>query len=219
MIGRDDDRDLIADARRGDPAAFGALVRRYQDRLYPTLLRLTGQAQDAHDLLQDTFLRAYQKLGRFHGDSSFYTWIYRIAVNLALSDRRKRRPIVGLPGRDDPEGGSAREPAADTSRTDPSLPLEQDERDALVQRALNALSTESRAVVVMKDLDGLSYEEIATTLQIPIGTVRSRLHRARMELRDRLRGILDPDDPPPPPRPAEPQSAFSAPAHATGKAR
>jgi RNA polymerase sigma-70 factor (ECF subfamily) len=193
MIGRDDDRDLIADARRGDRAAFGALVRRYQDRLYPTLLRLTGRPEDAHDLIQDTFLRAYQKLGRFHGDSSFYTWIYRIAVNLALSERRKRRPIVGLSVRDDLEGGRL-EPASDVSRTDPSLPLEQDERDALVQKALNGLSFESRAVVVMKDLDGLPYEEIAQTLQIPIGTVRSRLHRARMELRERLRGVLDADE-------------------------
>src|SRR5881628_11926 len=91
MSGCLDDQCLIAACRAGKTEAFGVLVNRYQDRLYPTIFRLTGCAEDALDLLQETFLRAYEKLERFHGESSFYTWVYRIAINLALSDRRKRR--------------------------------------------------------------------------------------------------------------------------------
>jgi RNA polymerase sigma-70 factor (ECF subfamily) len=180
MIGRDDDQSLVAACRAGDTQAFGVLVRRYQDRLFPTVLRLTGHEEDAYDLLQDAFLRAYQKLGHFQGHSSFYTWIYRIAVNLALSGRRKRRPVA-----------ERIEPADDPRHSDPSLPLERAERDARIQVALNALAADHRAVVVLKDLDGLRYEEIATILGIPVGTVRSRLHRARGELRDRLRGLVE----------------------------
>jgi RNA polymerase sigma-70 factor (ECF subfamily) len=188
MIGRDDDQGLIDACRRGQTEAFGMLVRRYQDRLYPTVLRLTGSADDAHDLLQETFLRAYQKLGLFHGGSSFYTWVYRIAVNLALSDRRRRktaRPAVDVSTRE------TFDPPDDPSQTDPALPLERAERDARIQNALSALAADHRAVVVLKDLDGLRYEEIAEMLGIPVGTVRSRLHRARNELRLLLHGILE----------------------------
>jgi RNA polymerase sigma-70 factor (ECF subfamily) len=192
MDERDDDHALIAACREGDTQAFGVLVRRYQDRLYPTLARMTGSADDALDLLQDAFLKAYRKLGDFHGDSSFYTWIYRIAVNLALSERRKpahRRRWVGL----DRRGPDAIDPPDDPSRTDPGRSLDQDERDQLIQKALDRLSPDYRTIVVMKDIDGLRYEEIAETLSIPVGTVRSRLHRARGELRDLLRGVLDLD--------------------------
>lgn len=185
-----DDSSLVAASRAGDTEAFGILVRRYQDRLFPTLLRLTGCAEDAHDLLQDAFLRAYEKLDRFHGDSGFYTWVYRIAVNLTLSDRRRRRLPFGRTS----VRGEGFNPSADPVATDPARPLEQAERDALVQQALDALQPDHRAVVVMKDLDGLRYEEIADMLRIPIGTVRSRLHRARSELRERLRGLVD-DEP------------------------
>ena len=97
MTGTTDDLSLIAECRAGRTDAFGTLVQRYQDRLYPTALRLTGRAEDALDLLQDAFLRAFQKLGGFHGDSSFYTWVYRIMVNLALSERRKRSPRLLRP--------------------------------------------------------------------------------------------------------------------------
>ena len=91
MTGCNDDNSLIVACRAGRTEAFGVLVQRYQDRLYPTMLRLTGSADDALDLLQDAFLRAFEKLDRFQGESSFYTWVYRIAVNLALSGRRRRR--------------------------------------------------------------------------------------------------------------------------------
>ena len=96
MTGCNDDNSLIEACRAGRTEAFGVLVQRYQDRLYPTMLRLTGSADDALDLLQDAFLRAFEKLDRFQGESSFYTWVYRIAVNLALSGRRRRRVTVRL---------------------------------------------------------------------------------------------------------------------------
>ncbi len=187
MAQPEDDLALVAATRRGDVESFGILVRRYQDRLYSTLLRLSGCAEDARDLLQDAFLRAYEKLGHFHGESNFYTWIYRIAVNLALSDRRRRRSPVRARGIS-PE---TLDPPSDPRETEPSRPLEEAERDVLIHQALRALHPDHRAVVVMKDLDGLRYEEIAEILCVPVGTVRSRLHRARAELRERLRSLVD----------------------------
>ena len=187
MIGSDDENLLIEACRAGRTEAFGVLVKRYQDRLYPTMLRLTGSADDALDLLQDAFLRAFEKLDSFHGESSFYTWVYRIAVNLALSGRRRHRSLrIGGFGR----GDLTLDPPGDPTSTDPTLPIEQRERNSFIQAALDALADDHRAVVVMKEFDGLRYEEIAATLGVPVGTVRSRLHRARHELRDRLRGIV-----------------------------
>lgn len=191
MIRGRDDSWLIEACRAGHVEAFGELVGRYQDRLYPTALRLTGREDDARDLLQDAFLKAFQKLGRFRGESAFYTWIYRITVNLALSGRRGRRvaPATGLAPIDPPD------PAPES---DPALPLQRAEQDALVQSALDALGPEHRAVVVMKEFDGLRYEQIAAILGVPVGTVRSRLHRARSELRIRLQSLVDEDAVPAP---------------------
>ena len=188
MTGCNDDNSLILACRAGRTEAFGVLVQRYQDRLYPTMLRLTGSPEDALDLLQDAFLRAFEKLDRFHGESSFYTWVYRIAVNLALSGRRRRRVTarLGIGG----GRGEPLDPQDDSTLSDPTLPLERAERDDLIQTALNALADDHRAVVVMKEFDGLRYEEIAAILNVPVGTVRSRLHRARLDLRERLQGVV-----------------------------
>jgi RNA polymerase sigma-70 factor (ECF subfamily) len=192
MFGCHDDKCLIEACRAGNTEAIGILVSRYQDRLFPTVFRLTGCAEEAHDLLQDAFLRAFEKLDRFQGESSFYTWVYRIAVNLALSGRRRRRPILRL---SHDGGAGSLDPPYDSAESDPSAPLERAERERLIQDALNSLAPDHRAVVVMKEFDGLHYEEIGAMLGIPVGTVRSRLHRARCELRDRLRVLVDEDDP------------------------
>ncbi|GAC1448520.1 MAG: RNA polymerase sigma factor RpoE [Isosphaeraceae bacterium] len=189
-----DDQSLIDACRAGKTEAYGVLVRRYQDRLFATVLRLTDCAEDAQDLLQETFLRAYEKLGGFQGESAFFTWIYRIAVNLALSHRRRRRPAARL--RDDTGGGGGQsDQIVDARECDPSLALERLERERLIQDALNSLASDHRAVVVLKEFDGLRYEEIALILGIPTGTVRSRLHRARLELRERLRSLVDEEVP------------------------
>ncbi|WP_250846637.1 sigma-70 family RNA polymerase sigma factor [Aquisphaera insulae] len=164
-------------------------MRRYQDRLYPTLVRLTGSPENAQDVLQDAFIRAFEKLDQFHGESSFYTWIYRISINLALSARRRRRR-----GKDRVEAiplSPVVDPVDDSPGTDPGFALEHREREALVEAALKALAPDHRAVVVLKDFDGRRYEEIADLLDIPVGTVRSRLHRARCELRERLRPLVE----------------------------
>lgn len=188
MIAPDDDQRLVAASLAGDPDAFGHLVRLTQDRLYSTLFRISGSAEDARDLLQDTLLRAYENLDRFHGESSFYTWVYRIAINLAISEKRRRKAGWGRMAQADVDRV---EPSSDVTRTDPTLPLERAEQDARIQHALDQLHADHRLVVVMRDIDGMRYDEIANVLKVPIGTVRSRLHRGRAELRQRLDFLLE----------------------------
>lgn len=193
MTGCHDDLTLVEACRAGQTEAFGILVRRYQDRLYSTIVRLVGGPEDAQDVLQDAFVRAFEKLDQFHGESSFYTWVYRIAVNLALSGHRKRKQRRRLRSSDVGKAALGDEPVDDSSETDPSSAIERVEREAIIEAALAALGPEHRAVVVLKDFDGRRYEEISALLGIPIGTVRSRLHRARCELRQRLRSLVDVD--------------------------
>ena len=189
-----DDLSLVEACRSGQTEAFSLLVQRYQGRLYPTIARLVGSADDAEDILQDAFVRAFEKLDQFQGDSSFYTWIYRIAVNLALSGHRRRRvrSVLRLGHRRATARGT--HPADESAESDPAAPLERAERDQIVRAALDRLGPEHRAVVVL-NLDGRRYEEIGAILDIPVGTVRSRLHRARCELRDRLRALVDEPQP------------------------
>jgi RNA polymerase sigma-70 factor (ECF subfamily) len=179
-----DDPDLIAQCLRGDTAAFGLLVRRYQDRLFNTVYRMVGNADDAQDVVQEAFLSAFQSLDGFKGDSLFFTWLYRIAVNTAISHKRKHRVAVSLDsGRN---GEFPIEPHDPSAMSVPGHSLEQAEQERRVQLALSRLSVEHRAVLIMKDMEGQKYETMAEILQVPIGTIRSRLHRARLELRDLL---------------------------------
>jgi RNA polymerase sigma-70 factor (ECF subfamily) len=180
-----DDRRLIADCLQGDSAAFGELVRRYQDRLYNTVLRLVDNAEDAQDVVQDAFLQAYQALGGFKGDSQFFTWLYRIAINTAISLKRKQRVTLRMHG--NREEGGVVEPVDPSEFTQPGYALEQAEQERKIQQALGRLSAEHRAVLIMKDMEGQKYEVMAEVLEVPIGTIRSRLHRARLELREILK--------------------------------
>ena len=177
-----DDHRLIAACLGGDSRAFGILVRRYQDRLYSTVYRLLDNAEDAQDVVQEAFLHAYQSLESFKGDSLFFTWLYRIAVNTAISLKRKQKVMARI-GRD---GEPGVEPLDTSDASRPGHALEQAEQERRVQQALARLSPEHRAVLVMKDLEGQKYETMAEVLEVPIGTVRSRLHRARLELRELL---------------------------------
>ena len=154
-----DDLSLVEACRSGRTEAFSLLVQRYQGRLYPTIARLVGSADDAEDILQDAFVRAFEKLDQFQGDSSFYTWIYRIAVNLALSGHRRRRvrSVLRLGHRRATARGT--HPADESAESDPAAPLERAERDQIVRTALDRLGPEHRAVVVL-NLDGHRYEEI-----------------------------------------------------------
>jgi RNA polymerase sigma-70 factor (ECF subfamily) len=177
-----DDHRLIAECLRGRTAAFGELVQRYQDRLFNAIFRLVDNAEDAQDVVQDAFLNAYQSLDKFKGDSRFFTWLYRIGVNTAITMKRKHRVALSLNiGREHP-GGSA-EPLDDSDFGKPAHAMERAELEQRVQEALNRLSPEHRAVLILKDMEDQKYETIAEILRVPIGTVRSRLHRARLELR------------------------------------
>jgi RNA polymerase sigma-70 factor, ECF subfamily len=178
-----DDQQLIANCLAGDSAAFGELVRRYQDRLYNTVYRLVDNAEDALDVVQEAFLNAYQSLESFKGDALFFTWLYRIAVNTAISLKRKRRVLARITNRD---GEAIVEPADPSEMNRPGHALEQAEEEQKLHRALARLSAEHRTVLVMKELEGQKYEEMAEALEVPIGTIRSRLHRARLELRELL---------------------------------
>ncbi len=175
-----DDQQLIADCLQGRTAAFGELVSRYQDRLYNTVFRLVENAEDAQDVVQEVFLSCYQSLGSFKGDSLFFTWLYRIAINAAISYKRKRRPVLRL------EGGSMGpgDPTDNAETNRPDFALEMAEEEKRVHEGLKLLSPEHRVVLIMKDMEGRKYEEMAEILQVPVGTIRSRLHRARLELRD-----------------------------------
>ena len=177
-----DDRRLIAECLAGRTAAFGELVRRYQDRLFNAVVRVVDTAEDAADVVQDAFLNAFQSLNSFKGDSEFFTWLYRIAFNAAISLRRKKKAVLSFDG----DERAATEPVDPSEFTRPGVALERSEEDARLLAALNRLSPEHRMVLVLKELEGQKYEEIAEVLDVPIGTVRSRLHRARMELRDLL---------------------------------
>jgi RNA polymerase sigma-70 factor (ECF subfamily) len=179
-----DEPRLIADCLAGDSAAFGVLVRRYQARLFNTVYRLVDNAEDAQDVVQEAFLNAYQSLDTFKGDALFFTWLYRIAVNTAISLKRKQRVVLRLDsGRN---GESPLEPLDPSDHSRPGHALEQAEEEKRVRQALSRLSPEHRAVLVMKDMEGQKYEAMAEVLQVPIGTIRSRLHRARLELRELL---------------------------------
>lgn len=178
-----DDNRLIAECLEGNTAAFGELVRRYQDRLYNTVFRLVDNGEDALDVVQEAFLNAYQSLNSFKGDSLFFTWLYRIAVNTAISLKRKKRVLARIGDRN---GEFPTEPADPSDLSRPGHALEQAEEEQKLHRALGRLSPEHRTVLVMKELEGQKYEEMAEILQVPIGTIRSRLHRARLELRELL---------------------------------
>jgi RNA polymerase sigma-70 factor (ECF subfamily) len=178
------DHHLISECLHGDPTAYGVLVRRYQDRLYNTVYRMVGNAEDAQDVVQEAFLNAYQSLEGFKGDSLFFTWLYRIAVNTAISFKRKQRIALSLDAGKNGEHGIELADPSGINR--PGYGLEQAEQEHRIQLALNRLSAEHRAVLIMKDMEGQKYEAMAVILQVPIGTIRSRLHRARLELRDLL---------------------------------
>ncbi len=178
-----DDLKLIADCLKGDNAAFGELVSRHQDRLYNTVLRLLDNAEDARDVVQEAFLHAYQSLHTFKGDARFFTWLYRIAVNTAISYKRKRKLVLRLQPTGD---GIGIDPVDPSEASRPGHALDVAEQEKRVHDGLARLSLEHRSVLVLKDMEGMKYEEMAEILEVPVGTIRSRLHRARLELREIL---------------------------------
>ncbi len=188
MADTGDDRDqiLVRQVQRGDPDAFDGLVRRHQAGVYNLVRSMVGPNADAEDLAQEVFVRAHRSLGRFRGDSSVRTWLFAVAINLSRSYRTARHRRQGI-WVDSGEGTEAsvidRHPdAADVERSYM--------RRQLIQRALDALPLELREAVVLRDLHGMDYREIADMLEVPNGTVESRIFRARRRLRPMLGALL-----------------------------
>ena len=176
-----DDFQFVAAALAGQKEAFGQLVERYQDRLIHAISRYLGSVEDAHDVAQDAFVQAYTRLASFRGEAAFYTWLYRIAFNLAMTRVRRRRPMQSLDQAKDRLGNEPIDLGA-TAETN----ILREEQARVVHTALGQLDEEFRQVIVLRELEGCAYEQIAQILEIPVGTVRSRLYRARIQLRDLL---------------------------------
>lgn len=179
------DQELIDECLAGQSEAFGQLVLRYQDRLHNTLWNLTGSADDARDAAQDAFVHAFQKLDSFRGQSAFYTWLFRIAYNAAITlQRKQRRQHNSIETTREKAGIEPTDASPDAA---PSHAMEVQEQTAVVRAALDSLSEEYRTALILKEMEGLKYEEIAEIVGCPVGTVRSRIHRARSDLREILR--------------------------------
>ena len=187
---------FIEKLKRGDAAAFEKLVNERSGEIYGLLYRLTENGEEARDLTQETFLRAFQSINHFRGESDLRTWIYRIAINQARNRwrwwrRRRREATVSI---DEPEIGGGRLGLIATLKSptarDPEQHTLQNERERALQKALSGLRRVYREAVVLRDIEGFAYEEIAKTLNISVGTVKSRLARGRQELRRKLEGSL-----------------------------
>ncbi|MFZ5650106.1 MAG: RNA polymerase sigma factor [Bacillota bacterium] len=182
-----DDELLVRRSRDGDLDSFDELVSRYQSRVYTVAFRFMGNHADAGDLAQEAFIRAFQSLPTFRGDSSFATWLYRIVSNACRDELRKqqRQKKVSLDEMIMQPGGN---PSLAAAGPTPEEHLESIEMRDMVQRHLSELSGDHRLILVMRDIQGLSYEEIASALDCNVGTVKSRLSRARHALKNRLTG-------------------------------
>ncbi len=181
-----DDADLIRETLVGSTSAFGQLVCKYQDRLFHAMRHVAGLHEEAEDVCQEAFVQAYLKLDTFGGKSTFYTWLYRIAFNIWASRRRRKRPVASA--------DVAREIAGiepmDMAEA-PAEVVERNERSQQLRNAIAGLSDQHRAVIVLREMEGQDYETISEILGVPVGTVRSRLHRARSLLREDLKDKLE----------------------------
>jgi RNA polymerase sigma-70 factor, ECF subfamily len=179
------EQELIRETLEGNHDSYGELVNRYSDRLYSAMLHVTGSHNEAEEVVQESFVQAFIKLETFQGNSQFFTWLYRIAFNNTLSRHRRRRSDISLEfsresGGMDPEDRSEA----------PDASILRAERVALIHRALQSLTEEHRVILVLREMQELSYEEIAEVLGINLGTVRSRLSRARVQLKSILEQMM-----------------------------
>jgi RNA polymerase sigma-70 factor (ECF subfamily) len=181
-----DERELVSRCQAGDLSAFDNLMQQYEKKVYSLCFRMTGRPDDAADLAQDAFLKAYRAIHAFKGQSSFSTWLFRIVTNTCLDERRRRgrRPSVFSLDRPlETKDGELALTLPDNS-PDPLAAVVQSELQAEIQRLLNMLPADQKMVLILRDLEGYSYDEIAAALNITLGTVKSRLNRARSRLRE-----------------------------------
>lgn len=191
MTTEDTDQQLVERVQAGDKSAFNLLVLKYQHRVLKLVGRFVNDPAEAEDVAQEAFLKAYRALGAFRGDSAFYTWLYRIAINTAKNAlvSSRRRPVDFDLDLQDPDqyDRHAKLKEADT----PEGVLLTDEIREVVERALEQLPEDLRTAIVLRELEGLSYEEIAEAMDCPVGTVRSRIFRAREAIDKKLKPLLD----------------------------
>lgn len=185
---RNDDFDLISSFKSGDKSVFEQIILNHQDRIYNLCLYMLSNRQDAEDAAQDTFLKAYRSLNDFKPNASLYTWLYRIAVNTCID--YKRKPLLeSLFRRSDTGEEMVIEHPSDSPS--PEKEYESKQIRGAIKKALKKLSPKLRAVIVLKEMEGISYEEIADTLDVSIGTVKSRISRARDELKTLLKNFTE----------------------------
>ncbi len=185
------DMELVKRVQQGEKAAFDLLVLKYQHRIVKLVSRYVREPTDALDITQETFLKAYRALGNFRGDSAFYTWIYRIAINTAknyLVSLSRRPPEVDLDARD---GDSIDLEGLQRSLDTPERLLLTEEIRETILDAINKLPDDLREAITLREVDGMSYDEIATVMDCPIGTVRSRIFRARDAIDQRINPLME----------------------------
>jgi RNA polymerase sigma-70 factor, ECF subfamily len=185
------DAVLVKQCQRGDADAMGRLIIKYQDRLYNTILKICGNPDDAAELTQETFVKVLESIGSFRGQSGFYTWLFRVGVNLTLNfcSRKLRLGMRSLDITPGQQESSIASNLSDKREVDPAAAAENQELVGQVLTALEKLDDNQRAIVVLRDIEGLNYEQIAEILQVEMGTVKSRLSRARTALRELLQTV------------------------------
>jgi RNA polymerase sigma-70 factor (ECF subfamily) len=183
---------LVKRVQRGDKSAFDLLVRKYQHKVVKLVLRYVRNPAEAEDIAQEAFIKAYRALPQFRGDSAFYTWMYRIAINTAKNSlaSRDRSPIAYDLDLTDPEESHSVQTRLQDPDTPEGMALTEEIR-GIVNSAIEGLPEELKTAIVLRELDGLSYEEIAAAMECPVGTVRSRIFRAREAIDKRLREVFE----------------------------
>ena len=192
MTAEESDLVLVKRVQRGDKTAFDLLVRKYQHKVVKLVLRYVRNPAEAEDIAQEAFIKAYRALPQFRGDSAFYTWMYRIAINTAKNSlaSRDRSPIAYDLDLTDPEESHSVQTKLQDPDTPEGMALTEEIRQ-IVNSAIEALPEELKTAIVLRELDGLSYEEIAAAMECPVGTVRSRIFRAREAIDKRLREVFE----------------------------
>jgi RNA polymerase sigma-70 factor (ECF subfamily) len=185
------DQELVRRVQHGDKKAFDVLVRKYQQKIIKLISRYVRDQDEAQDVAQETFIKAYRALANFRGDSAFYTWLYRIAINTAknyLVSQSRRPPDTDIDAED------AVQFDGDSKLRETDLPeqlVHRDEVERVIYEAIDALPEDLRTAITLRELEGLSYEEIAQAMECPIGTVRSRIFRAREAIEAKLKPLLE----------------------------
>jgi RNA polymerase sigma-70 factor, ECF subfamily len=190
---RDEDFLIVQRVQAGDKKAYNLLVSKYQRRVARLLTRMVKNQEDIDDVVQDTFIKAYRAIGNFRGESAFYTWIYRIAINTAKNHlvTQNRRPMT-LHDSNDDDSETFEDNSALSNIDTPESLMQTKQIGEAVNEAMAALPDDLREAIIMREIDGLSYEEIASAMDCPIGTVRSRIFRAREAISQKIKPLLDP---------------------------